>query len=59
MLRPMPVFSSSSHFFLEEGVQAAHRHKMMKYSVLAAECREGVLTTVFYLVEVGFYTADT
>ncbi len=37
----------------EEGIQAAHEFKRLKYSDLAAECREGGWTTTIHPVEVG------
>eukprot|EP00064_Thunnus_orientalis_P001583 superscaffoldBa00000109_g1586 len=46
----------------EKGMQAAHEHKMTKYSDLAAECREAGWTTIIYPVEVscwGFFSTST
>ncbi len=37
----------------EEGIQAAHEFKRLKYSDLAVECREGGWTTTIHPVEVG------
>lgn len=34
-------------------MQAAHKHKMTKYSELAAECRQAGWTTITYCLEGG------
>lgn len=43
----------------EDGVQAAHKSQMIKYSELAAECREAGSTPVINPLGEGFYTAAT
>lgn len=39
---------------LEKGLQAAHEHKMTKYSELVAECREAGWSIIIYPVEVSY-----